>query len=461
MKYPLPFLFAIIAVFSSVFLGLYMLFSVQSRPISATIILGSTHLILLLIVCFTLLKYQRRISSLSDSVDDLIPAIERIPFGSYDQRVISDHHDLVRLEESINAMAYEISQNIEKLDQENTTLDMLMDSMADGVIVLDGDGLVTLFNDSAKDMFNVVDVRPLGSRIAELIRDFEIIELVSRSIDNNERYQSEVELVDNRRYLSVTVTPLGQEIPYGTLVTVHELTDIKQTETSRKQFVSNVSHELRSPIASVKAMVEVLKDGAINDNEVAHDFLQRINRDIQRMTVLVDDLLELSRIESGQESFKIETWELSPIVAESISLVMDQNRMEISSELKIIDQTTNENVLVEKDRLIQILVNLLQNAVKFSRTEGEIKVSSKMTDEFVEIRVSDSGSGISEEHLPYVFERFYKVDRARSDMGTGLGLAIVKHLVQAHGGDVGVNSTEGEGSEFYFTLPVSNVAAIN
>ena len=261
--------------------------------------------------------------------------------------------------------------------------------------------------------------------------------------------------------MSVTVTPLGQEIPYGTLVTVHELTDIKQTETSRKQFVSNVSHELRSPIASVKAMVEVLKDGAINDNEVAHDFLQRINRDIQRMTVLVDDLLELSRIESGQESFKIETWELSPIVAESISLVMDQNRMEISSELKIIDQTTNENVLVEKDRLIQILVNLLQNAVKFSRTEGEIKVSSKMTDEFVEIRVSDSGSGISEEHLPYVFERFYKVDRARSDMGTGLGLAIVKHLVQAHGGDVGVNSTEGEGSEFYFTLPVSNVAAIN
>mgnify|MGYP001978117383 FL=1 len=438
-----------------------MLFSVQSRPISATIILGSTHLILLLIVCFTLLKYQRRISSLSDSVDDLIPAIERIPFGSYDQRVISDHHDLVRLEESINAMAYEISQNIEKLDQENTTLDMLMDSMADGVIVLDGDGLVTLFNDSAKDMFNVVDVRPLGSRIAELIRDFEIIELVSRSIDNNERYQSEVELVDNRRYLNVTVTPLGQEIPNGTLVTVHELTDIKQTETSRKQFVSNVSHELRSPIASVKAMVEVLKDGAINDNEVAHDFLQRINRDIQRMTVLVDDLLELSRIESGQESFKIETWELSPIVAESISLVMDQNRMEISSELKIIDQTTNENVLVEKDRLIQILVNLLQNAVKFSRTEGEIKVSSKMTDEFVEIRVSDSGSGISEEHLPYVFERFYKVDRARSDMGTGLGLAIVKHLVQAHGGDVGVNSTEGEGSEFYFTLPVSNVAAIN
>ena len=109
MKYPLPFLFAISAVFSSVFLGLYMLFSVQSRPISATIILGSTHLILLLIVCFTLLKYQRRISSLSDSVDDLIPAIERIPFGSYDQRVISDHHDLVRLEESINAMAYEIS----------------------------------------------------------------------------------------------------------------------------------------------------------------------------------------------------------------------------------------------------------------------------------------------------------------------------------------------------------------
>ena len=255
-------------------------------------------------------------------------------------------------------------------------------------------------------------------------------------------------------YLSVTATPLSPQMENGILITVHDLTGIKQTETSRKQFVSNVSHELRSPIASVKAMVEVLEDGAINENHVALDFLQRISRDLERMTTLVDDLLELSRIESGQESFNIETLELRSIVSESISLVRDQNRAGILSDVILLNDTTNVDVMAEKGRLIQVLVNLLQNALKFTSPVGEIKISNNQVDEFVEIHVSDTGSGISEDHVPYVFERFYKVDKSRSNQGTGLGLAIVKHLVQAHGGEVGLNSVEGEGSTFTFTLPI-------
>jgi two-component system phosphate regulon sensor histidine kinase PhoR len=297
-------------------------------------------------------------------------------------------------------------------------------------------------------------LNPLGSRLAELIHDFEIIELASRAFDKGEQYQSEVELVENRMYLSVTATPLSPQMENGILITVHDLTGIKQTETSRKQFVSNVSHELRSPIASVKAMVEVLEDGAINENDVAVDFLQRISRDLERMTTLVDDLLELSRIESGQESFNIESLELRPVVSEAISLVRDQNRAGISFDVTLLNETTNVDVMAEKGRLIQVLVNLLQNALKFTRPVGEIKISNNQVDEFVEIHVSDTGSGISEDHAPYVFERFYKVDKSRSDQGTGLGLAIVKHLVQAHGGDVGLNSVEGEGSTFTFTLPM-------
>ena len=282
----------------------------------------------------------------------------------------------------------------------------------------------------------------IGSRTAEIHKS------ASNETDSN------ISEFENRMYLSVTATPLSQQMEIGILITVHYLTGIKQTETSRKQFVSNVSHELRSPIASVKAMVEVLEDGAINENDVAVDFLQRISRDLERMTTLVDDLLELSRIESGQESFNIESLELRPVVSEAISLVRDQNRAGISFDVTLLNETTNVDVMAEKGRLIQVLVNLLQNALKFTSPVGEIKISNNQVDEFVEIHVSDTGSGISEDHAPYVFERFYKVDKSRSDQGTGLGLAIVKHLVQAHGGDVGLNSVEGEGSTFTFTLPM-------
>ena len=455
MKNSFVFLLAVSAIFLSLLAGVYvLLFPVPNGSALVSVILGFIHLISALTVGMVLIKYSRWTRVLSDSIEDFVSTTEQISAGNHIHKINPTNDDLVRLTEALSLMGYKISRTIKQLKLENVTLTQVMDSMADGVIVLDGDGQVTLFNYPARKMFSIGDLNPLRSRLAELIRDFEIIELASRAFVKGEQYQSEVELVENRMYLSVTATPLGPELANGILITVHDLTGMKQTETSRKQFVSNVSHELRSPIASVKAMVEVLEDGAINENDVALDFLQRISRDLERMTTLVDDLLELSRIESGQETFNIETLELSPIVTEAISLVKDQNRMKPSLDVSLVNETTNMDIRVEKSRLIQILVNLLQNAVKFTSPVGEITISCMQIDEFVEIRVSDTGTGISEEHVPHVFERFYKVDRSRSDMGTGLGLAIVKHLVQAHGGDVGLTSVEGEGSVFTFTLPL-------
>ena len=170
------------------------------------------------------------------------------------------------------------------------------------------------------------------------------------------------------------------------------------------------------------------------------------------MTTLVEVLLELSRIESGQESFNIESLELRPVVSEAISLVRDQNRAGISFDVTLLNETTNVDVMAEKGRLIQVLVNLLQNALKFTSPVGEIKISNNQVDEFVEIHVSDTGSGISEDHAPYVFERFYKVDTSRSGSGTGLGLAIAKHIVMAHEGNLLLDSQPGEGSKFSFKL---------
>ena len=200
-------------------------------------------------------------------------------------------------------------------------------------------------------------------------------------------------------------------------------------------------------------MVETLEDGAIDDKKVASDFIMRIQKEVERMTSMVDVLLELSRIESGQEVVNMAPLQLKPKVEEAIELV---KRSESTVDLNITSEIQSDiNVVAQSDKLLQILVNLLQNAIKFTSTDGSVIVRSRVSDKHVLIDVEDNGTGIASEHLPHVFERFYKADRSRRDGGSGLGLAIVKHLVQAHGGDVSVDSVEGEGSVFSFTLSLS------
>ena len=328
------------------------------------------------------------------------------------------------------------------------------DTMADGVISVDREGSVTVFNQTAGELLNVSPRDAIGIRLAEAIRDFEILQLASQCENSGVLLQSEVEVPEVRRFLSVTATPLGLDAERGVLLTIHDLTHIRQTETSRKEFVSNVSHELRSPIASIRAMAETLEDGAIGNKNVAEDFIGRILRDIQRMTVMVDDLLELSRIESGQEVIDIHPVNLFRISNESISYVRGQ----INDGVPEINLDVNEEIMVmgEEEKISQVFVNLIQNASRFTGQNGLITVMARQdVNDIVEISVSDTGTGIAPEHLAHVFERFYKVDRSRRDGGTGLGLSIVKHLVQAQGGEVFVDSVEGEGSTFKFTLPVA------
>jgi two-component system phosphate regulon sensor histidine kinase PhoR len=325
--------------------------------------------------------------------------------------------------------------------------------MGDGVIVTDENGTITLLNKTAQAIFNLENSTYLGLRLADVIRDFEIIRMASDCFEWKESRQDEIEIPEIRRYLSVTTTPVGSGSEAGVLITVHDLTNIRQLENTRKEFVSNVSHELRSPLASVKAMIGTLENGAYEDRRIAGDFLKRIDRDVDRMTSLVADLLELSRLESGQENIELEPVEVRSLVAETISIILDQieNCPTISSNI-----ADTVEVLGDKQKITQILINLLQNSAKFTSDEGKVTVSAKSDEEFLEISVQDTGSGIGTEHLPHLFERFYKVDRSRRDGGTGLGLAIVKHIVQAHGGVVYVDSVEGEGSNFHFTLPLLN-----
>ncbi len=390
----------------------------------------------------------------SRSIKVLTAGATKIESGDLTYRVrVSSHEETAELADAFNLMADTISEMVENISNDRDTISAVLNTMADGVISIDREGVITLINQTAAETFIISAADTVGMRISEVIRDHEILQLYSKCLQSSTLRRVEVEIPETRSFLSVTATPLGQESERGALLTIHDLTGLRQIETTRKEFVSNVSHELRSPISSIRAMVETLEDGAIDDKKVASDFIMRIQKEVERMTSMVDVLLELSRIESGQEVVNMAPLQLKLKVEEAIELV---KRSESPVDLNITSEIQSDiNVVAQSDKLLQILVNLLQNAIKFTSTDGSIIVRSRVSDKHVLIDVEDNGTGIASEHLPHVFERFYKADRSRRDGGSGLGLAIVKHLVQAHGGDVSVDSVEGEGSVFSFTLSLS------
>ena len=434
---------SIVVVFASSMIG-----KEDIDLIVVTVLIFGTFVSLLSVVLsfYIARRTDRAIRILADGAS-------RIQSGELSHRVRTTfNNETSDLALAFNNMADTISVTVETLSSERDMLSAVLNTMADGVISMDREGEITVFNETAGNLLNVVPSEAVGLRIAEVVRDFEILQLAHRCSDTGSLMMSEVEVPEVRKSLSVTATPLGPGGERGVLLTIHDLTDVRQVETSRKEFVSNVSHELRSPITSIRAMVEVLEDGALNDSKTALDFIGRINGEIERMTSMVNELLELSRIESGQEVVDIRPVNLHKVVKDTIFNLNQQNQGNIPN----IELAFDNGIIVlgQENKLVQILQNLLQNASKFTPLSGEIEVNANPVENgHIMVSVSDSGSGIPAEHIAHVFERFYKVDRSRRDKGTGLGLSIVKHLVQAHGGEVSVESVEGEGSTFYFTIP--------
>jgi two-component system, OmpR family, phosphate regulon sensor histidine kinase PhoR len=238
----------------------------------------------------------------------------------------------------------------------------------------------------------------------------------------------------------------------GSLLLVQDLTQIRRLETVRRDFVSNLSHELRTPLASLRALAETLQEGALDDPPAARRFVDQIQVEVDALTQMANELLELSKIESGRFSLS-----LTPVAAGDLLNSVAQ-RMQVQAErahLTLRVECANELPRVQGDsqRLEQVLVNLIHNAVKFTRPSGEVTLSAESIDDDVRFAVRDSGVGIPAEEVPRIFERFYRVDKSRSGSGTGLGLSIAKHIVEAHQGKIWAESIEGQGSTFYFTIP--------
>ncbi len=386
------------------------------------------------------------------SMRDAASGARRLADGDLEHRMepssLDEDQDFAN---AFNRMAEAIHKTVRDLESEQSLLAVAMDTMADGVIVLDTENCVRLINRAA-EWFTSADRRDcLGRPLSEVARDYELLQLAARSSETRQIRQAEIMLLHQRRFLNVIATPISGELGEGVLLTLQDVTRLRQVETTRREFVSNVSHELRSPLASVRAMVETLEGGALGNREVALDFLNRIESDIKRMTTLVDELLELSRLESGQMPIHLAPLSVSEVAGEIVA------RFKGTAAAAGVKMGTDlppdlPYVMAEAGKLDQILTNLLENALRFTPEGGRVDVSASACRQWVKLTVSDTGVGIPSERLPHVFERFYKVDRSRRDGGTGLGLAIAKHLVQAHGGDISVSSAEGRGSSFDLTL---------
>ena len=254
------------------------------------------------------------------------------------------------------------------------------------------------------------------------------------------------------------VTPFLKGSDHGHLVVVQDLTRLHQLQTMRRDFISNISHELRTPLASLRALVDTLNDGALDDPVAAQRFLKHMEVEVDALTQMVQELLDLSRIESGNAVLQLAAVPAATVIAHGAERLRTQaERAEL--DLQIALDEALPNVHVDVGRIEQVITNLIHNAIKFTPAGGVITVSALARENStVMVKVADTGVGIAYEDQPRIFERFFKADRARSGGGTGLGLAIAKHIVQAHGGRIWVDSKPGRGSAFYFTLPIANHA---
>ena len=398
-------------------------------------------------------------SRTTSPVRQLTAMAQQVAAGNLEARLLPTTQDEVgQLTHAFNIMAENLQDKIRALTTEQSRSSSILDHMADGVLVIDRDGVVQMLNPAAARILDVTPEAALGSTFSALVRHHRLIELWLRCQRTQEEQQEAVETDHGKgTFLQVIITPQKTPSAPGYLVIVQDLTRIRRLETIRRDFISNVSHELRTPLASLSALVETLQDGALEDPTMAQRFLNHMERELTAMTQIVEELLELSRIESNRAPFFMQSTSPETLMRTPAERMMPQaERAGLTLEVEYPESLPP--VLADAERIQRVITNLLHNAIKFTPAGGCVTLFARRENEDrVVIAVRDTGVGIAPEEQARIFERFYKADRARSSGGTGLGLAIAKHIVQAHRGQIWVESVEGRGSTFYFSLPVANL----
>jgi two-component system phosphate regulon sensor histidine kinase PhoR len=352
-----------------------------------------------------------------------------------------------------------LKRRISELEGEQVKVSAILKSMAEGVIAVDGAKRILLVNPAAESIFDIQGSRFLNRGLIEMARNQSLERMMDEAIEKQTVVSGEIEIhhPSNKILMANAVGVPKDEGTVSGILVLYDITEIRKLERLRQEFVANVSHELKTPLTSIKGFIETLLAGALKDHERAEAFLKMMEEDTERLNRLIGDLLELSKLESKEAALKIRPVDLTGELKKLIATFEPRFR---ENKISVVDQISGNSipkVLADPDRLKQVLINLIDNAIKFNRPNGQIIFSAQPQNGKITVSIEDTGLGIPKESVPRVFERFFCVDKARARGlgGTGLGLSIVKHIIEVHGGDVWCESQVGKGSKFSFTLPYS------
>lgn len=385
---------------------------------------------------------------------------QRFARGNLSGRLtVPKSEEIGELAEAMNEMAAQLYQRIDTITKQRREQEAVLSSMVEGVMAVDPEQRIINLNQAAADLVEVDVQSTIGLTVPEAVRNTRLQQVIVQTLETRRTIQDEVVLSwgDKERLVQVSASILrdAEGLGIGAVVVLNDITQLRKLENVRREFVANVSHELKTPITSIKGSVETLLDGAIEDREDARRFLKMIARQSDRLHQIVEDLLSLSRIERESEGdeIRLESGSVSRVLQAAIASCETKSQ-EAGIEVQV-DCPDDLTAGMNDHLLEQAVINLIDNAMKYSEPGKTVTVRAWHDDDDIKIEVADQGCGIEKKHLERLFERFYRVDKARSRRmgGTGLGLAIVKHIALAHGGGVSVRSTLGRGSSFTISLP--------
>jgi two-component system phosphate regulon sensor histidine kinase PhoR len=431
----------------------------QLKKIDLQILLYSLAGMLTGLLLTALLAY-RFASGISRPLKELTSAARDISGGNYSKRVtVRTHDELGQLAATFNDMAVKLDGTVTDLTDKNIKFDAILNSIMYSFIAVDQNLRIMLINSIAIKFFDIKQDNIIGKRFVEVIRNHQLNEILQKTVDSNTSQVKELMLGSPESgifnvHSSPVVAADSTGTNAGSIITIQDITAMKKLEQIRTEFVSNVTHELKTPLTSIRGFVETLRNGAIYVTSVAPRFLDIIDIEAERLTMLINDILQLSEIENAKSDTNIEEHDLTGIITEVLSILApeaDKKGVTLRSNAanKII-------VKVNRNRIKQLLINLIENAIKYNKENGSVLVKAVKSEGSLTLSVEDTGIGIEDEHLSRIFERFYRVDkgRSRSMGGTGLGLSIVKHIVNLYDGNISVESEPGKGTKFTIQLPL-------
>jgi len=428
----------------------------QLQRITMRLVIGG--IIIALLTSLVCLIISKRISR---PIEAMRQGADRFAQGDLNHRLQPPNTvELASLARAMNQMAEELEHRIQAIIRQGKESETVLSSMMEGVVALDMEERITHLNDAAARLLKASPDALRERSIQEVIRHRRVHEMIHASLARGETTEDDIAIYQNQeQILNIRCTPLvgarGQRS--GALLVFNDVTRLRRLEMIRRDFAANVSHEIKTPLTAIKGFVQTLLEGPVDEETERQRFLNIIHKHVNRLTVIVDDLMQLSRLEQDEAGIHL-TMFTAPVkeVIDSAAALCRTKADEKEIEFEIACDP-NLTARMDVELMEQAAVNLLDNAVKYSPAGSRVRVTAEAVADQIAIRFQDSGIGISEKHLPRLFERFYRVDKARSRQmgGTGLGLAIVKHIVQAHGGSVTVTSTLGKGSLFTITIPAA------